>query len=66
MATPIETAAFNSLTKLWSRRWSVSRGHHWQFERSCEVATAGDWLRVFRQDEPDVEFILSPKKPRED
>ena len=51
-------------TNLWSKRYSHARGWHWKFERECYPNTANAWLGVFQQDEPDVEFVLSIKKPK--
>ena len=52
------------MIKLWSRRWSVSFGTHWVLERDCAIDTANEWLAVFRESEPTIEFVLSAKRPR--
>ena len=49
---------------LYSKRWSVAKGWHWKHERNCEESTSSAWLDVFQQDEPEVEFVLSNKKPK--
>lgn len=48
---------------LWSLRWSVARGHHWEHERRVTVQTAGQWLQEFQKDEPRTLFVVSEKKP---
>ncbi|MCK9530444.1 MAG: hypothetical protein M0R77_07775 [Gammaproteobacteria bacterium] len=49
---------------LYSKRWSVARGLHWQLERECSKENAQAWLAVFQKDEPEIEFKLSKKKPK--
>ena len=48
---------------LWSRRHSPTRGNYWKAERDVTEQTAQDWLKVFRDDEPNVIFIVSKRKP---
>ena len=51
--------------KLWSKRWSVSYGWKWKLEHECETREEVErWLDVYRDDEPRVEFRISPTKPR--
>lgn len=35
----------------------------WNQQRSCEDATAGEWLAIFQKDEPGETFKLSRRKP---
>lgn len=49
--------------KIWSLRFSVAKGNHWQYERDCTEANCQDWLKVFRDDEPNVIFLASIRKP---
>lgn len=48
---------------LWSLRQSIAWGWYWRKERDCQESTANDWLRVFRKDEPEIEFKLAKKCP---
>lgn len=50
---------------LWSKRTSVARGNYWQQEREVTEQTAQDWLKVFRDDEPNVLFLVAAKKPKD-
>lgn len=50
--------------KLYSCRNSPARGIYWQAERTVTDATAQAWLKVFRNDEPTVLFLVANKKPR--
>lgn len=52
-------------TILWSKRWTVARGWVWKQERVCEIESALQWHEIYCQDEPDVTFKLSEKKPKE-
>lgn len=45
--------------KLWSKRFSVAKGLHWQYERDVNQSNQQDWMRIFKQDEPDVYFLVS-------
>lgn len=49
--------------KLWSQRWTVANGWHWQLERKVRPEDAEQWLKVFRSDEPGILFIVSENKP---
>jgi len=49
---------------LWSLRVSVARGNHFVAERKVTEETAQDWLKIFRQDEPNVLFLVSERKPK--
>lgn len=51
-------------TNIWSKRYSHARGWYWKHERECFLTSASDWLDVFMLDEPDVEFVISVKKPK--
>lgn len=51
------------MLKIWSKRWSVARGNHWQYERDTSEENCQAWLKVFRDDEPNVIFIASKRKP---
>lgn len=48
---------------LWSQRYSPSKGIYWVRERDCEVSKAKDWLKIFQDSEPNVNFFLSQRKP---
>ena len=37
---------------------------YWTVIRSCDQATAQQWLAMFQADEPAEQFVLSTKKPR--
>lgn len=50
--------------KLYSLRTSIARGAHWVVERECAIATANEWLAVFRKSEPEVTFVLAYSKPK--
>lgn len=52
------------MIKLWSLRNSIARGAHWVNERDCALATANEWLAVFRKGEPEVTFVLAYSKPK--
>ena len=52
------------MIKIWSRRYSVARGNHWQYERDSLDENVQSWLAVFRKDEPNVIFTASKRKPR--
>lgn len=49
--------------KIWSIRTSVAQGNHWQYERDCTEENCQEWLKVFRDDEPNVLFLASKRKP---
>lgn len=49
---------------LWSCRWSVAKGNHFVAERSVTEETAQDWLKIFREDEPNVLFLVCKNKPK--
>lgn len=49
--------------KLWSRRTSTAKGNYWKAERDVTEQTAQDWLKVFRDDEPNVIFVVAKRKP---
>lgn len=51
------------MLKIYSIRYSVAQGNHWQYERDCTEANVQEWLAVFRKDEPGVTFIASKRKP---
>lgn len=50
--------------KIWSRRFTVALGNHWKLERDCNAGSVNEWLAVFRNDEPNVIFIVNARKPR--
>ncbi len=52
------------MTKIWSIRFSIARGNHYVLERECSVSDAQEWLKIFREDEPNVIFLASFRKPR--
>lgn len=49
--------------KIWSRRYTVAQGNHWKLERECNEADVQAWLKIFRDDEPNVCFIAYKRKP---
>jgi len=51
--------------KIWSRRNSPARGAFWQLERDCIEATIQGWIKIYRDDEPEVIFLGSARKPAE-
>ena len=51
--------------RIWSRRFSVAKGWHWESERIVSDATADAWLAVFHHDEPDQLFILARTEPKD-
>jgi len=53
----------NTLT-LWSSRTSPVRGNHFVAEREVTEETAQQWLKVFREDEPGILFLVSKNKPK--
>jgi len=50
---------------LWSKRSSIAWGNHWVNERQVTEETCQDWLKIYREDEPKVLFLVSDKKPRD-
>lgn len=48
---------------LWSLRHSVAYGEHFKRERFCSIETAQEWLDIYKNDEPDVLFVVSAQKP---
>lgn len=49
---------------LWSARTSVAQGNHFVAERKVTEETAQDWLKIFREDEPNVLFLVCKNKPK--
>ena len=54
----------NAKLKLWAGRTDASRGYHFVVEREVTEETAQQWLKVYRDDEPGVIFIVSAHKPK--
>lgn len=52
------------MIKLFALRFSIGYGWQWVHERDCAIATANEWLAVFRKSEPDVRFVLTNRKPK--
>ena len=50
--------------KLWAGRITVARGYHFVIEREVTEDTAQQWLKIYRNDEPNVIFIVSATKPK--
>lgn len=48
---------------IWSIRTSVSRGNYWQAECKRKESEIQQWLKIFRDDEPNVTFVASLRKP---
>lgn len=49
---------------IWSLRTSIARGNHFVAERQCDETDAQAWLKIFREDEPNVLFIACKRKPK--
>jgi hypothetical protein len=49
---------------LWAGRTTVARGYEFVAEREVTKDDAQLWLKVFRDDEPKVIFIVSKNKPK--
>ena len=49
---------------LWAGRNSATEGYRFVAEREVTEATAQDWLKIYREDEPSIIFIVSAKKPK--
>lgn len=49
---------------LWSERTSVAYGNHFVAERKVTEETAQEWLKIFREDEPNVLFLVCKNKPK--
>jgi hypothetical protein len=52
------------LLGLYGKRQRSSGGFYWAHERDCTVENSLQWLELFQNDEPGVEFILSKKAPK--
>lgn len=53
------------MIRLFSKRYSAARGWYWEGERIInDEARAQEWLELFRNDEPNVTFVLSKNEPR--
>jgi hypothetical protein len=51
------------MIKIWSLRYSPARGSYFVMERECLESTIQQWLKIYREDEPNVIFIGSKRKP---
>lgn len=49
---------------LWAGRTTVGYGYNFVAEREVTEANAQDWLKVYREDEPGVTFIVCKNKPK--
>lgn len=49
---------------LWAKRTSVAKGNHFKAEREVTEETAQSWLKVYQDDEPNVCFLVSARKPK--
>ena len=47
--------------KLW--QYNAITGY-WNLVRSCDKATAAQWLAVFQGDAPNARFVLSARAPK--
>lgn len=36
----------------------------WEYVRDVTEATSGQWLEVYRRDDPGAEFVVSDSRPR--
>lgn len=57
------TTKSNMLT-IWSARYSVAKGTHFVAERKTPETDAQAWLKIFREDEPNVLFLACKNKPK--
>jgi len=48
---------------LWSRRFTTAKGWHWKKERACTDKTGHLWAAIFKQDEPEITFVVSEQMP---
>jgi hypothetical protein len=51
---------------LWSKRFTPAQGNHWKAEREVTEENCQAWLKIFRDDEPKVLFLVSDRKPSKD
>jgi hypothetical protein len=56
-----KTALDPELIPLW--RMNPTTGY-WELARQCAVINASHWLHVLQRDEPNVQFVLSRRKPK--
>ncbi|QIG73429.1 hypothetical protein EVC03_121 [Rhizobium phage RHph_Y5A] len=49
---------------IWSTRFTPAKGNHIVAERQCDESDALAWLKIFREDEPNVCFVASARKPK--
>ena len=49
---------------LFSLRYSVAVGWHYNHEHNVEDAEVQDWLQVFRDDESEVRFFVANRLPK--
>lgn len=52
-----------AILTIWSTRTSIANGNHQVAERKCDEADAQAWLKIFRDDEPNVIFVACKRKP---
>jgi len=57
------TTTAKTLT-LWSFRTSFARGNHVVAERQVLESEAQQWLKVYRDDEPKMIFVVCKNKPK--
>jgi len=51
--------------RVWSHRFSVAKGWHYQAERIIgDESRAQEWLSIFQADEPSIKFYLARTAPR--
>lgn len=58
-----ERETMTTTTTLWGYRHSITKGWNWVAERNCTEGEAGEWLSIFRKDEPDVTFKIAKARP---
>lgn len=51
------------MIKLWSKRSNPAIGTHWRLERDCTDETVAAWFKIYSEDEPNVIFVTSKRKP---
>jgi hypothetical protein len=50
-------------SSIWRFTWSHALGVYWLQVKTCEIDCAELWLSIYRKDEPNGFFAISPKTP---
>jgi hypothetical protein len=48
---------------IWSHRFTIGHGWKWIHERNVTEEESSAWLVTFRQDEPNVRFVVVKTNP---